>query len=380
MSPTIRLAHCRTTAAERAPGSSTEHALGGVAGCVLLLVIAALAAVGGGVTASASSAGGVTVTGSGVGPLFVAPGDTIAAGWGVSLPEDHRPQVVSLSAITATIGLVCADGSWRGATSLVIHLPPTAVTIPENATGWLPTSDPATPAGFQALATVPPACGSVTPLLVTGVAYTATLTSVDVTDAFAVRFHALDAPRGHADGWDGDGDDHTPYGGCDGHTWSWDSPPCVAWWTAAITVHAAAPPAMSSRSPTPAPRPGPGSTSGSGSPPGRPARGSSPPLPATAAPRAAAAVGVPSAAAGPAPRASISPPAPPALVPLRPQTSAVLGPVPLMAPPVIGSAVAQLAPALPWAWFAALAIVDSALVVGLVVRSRRRRAGTLGGR
>lgn len=310
-----------------------------------------------------------------LGSLFSRAGDMIASGWDISMPGSHPAATVVLSGITATIPLLCLTATSHTVESFVIDLPDTSISISANDSGWTPTSSSSNVTGYQRSGAVPQLCenGLIVPR--GNVAYAAKLASADTTSVFAMRFHAVDGHRFTLvhDGGRSDSDDrHRPRAqrettntDCSSATQNTGVAECNAVWTAATENTAAA--SLTTGRGTGGGSPGgPGSGSAPGSGSGR--AGSTPVrLPVIVAPASVAAPARP-----PAVKASTMAPIPVLVLP-EPSSPTVLGPVPLMIP-VIASGGSPVGAALPWNWFLLLAIIDLALIVGIVLRRRRSRA------
>jgi hypothetical protein len=349
-------------------------------------VLAALAPIATTVGAAASTAIGLTVGSitNATAPLageFVKTGDMIAAGWDISMPENHPATTVALSGATATIPFLCLTESTPVAKSLVILLPTTSISIPANDTSWHPTSSSSSVAGYQASAAVPLLCADGVLIPKGNITYAATLVSADTTNTFAMRFHAVDArafvvsrdvsrsDSGREDSWDS-GQHESENTNCASPTQNTGLERCKAAWTNASTNTAAAPPSTGGGSGG-ASGGGSGSGSSGGSGMGAGSGGKSAHLPGVVVHRSATRVAtLPSTAQASAVKTPVTAPIPALVLPAPSPTPTVLGPVPLMVP-VIDATASQVGAALPWTWFALFALVDLGLIVGVVLRRRR---------
>ena len=364
-------------------------------------------------TTTSTAVGSLTNVTRAVVAGLVNQGDDISSGWAISMPGTHPAATVKVSKIVTTIPLVChTAGGHTQATSVVLHLPDTTVTIPANDTSWHFTSNPADVKGYEATAVVGSLCYQGALEASGNAKYAATLVSTNTKNLFAMRFHSVDARTNQAPYHP------NPNTACSS---SKQNPTalarCNAAWTPLTTALAIAPPSTSGT--------GSGGGTGSGSAGGHgqvsgPATGIITGITGTVAAAngtvtgvtgtvsgvtgtvAGVARGVVSSVASPLPvlgqavgsalngsdGAQQSAPAaaqpgavsgattlnpPPAPVP-APSQSTVLGPVPLPVP-VIDSVAAGVGGALPWKWFVLLAIVDLGLVVGIVLRRRTAHRG-----
>jgi hypothetical protein len=289
----------------------------------------------------------------------VEPGDIISSGWTMSLPGRHPAATVRLIGIVATIPLRCdgekGDKKDGTSTSIVLRFPDASQSIAANDTSWHPTTATAAAKAYQVTVAAGALCHGSASEPGGDVSYQAMLTSTDTRDPFLLRFHTVDArSRSSEDHHHGSANVDCSSTTANVHGLA----ACSAPWTPATRLVAAA------LSPVPSPPPVPHAPGahGSGS------SGNQPP---------AQLGGIPGTFVGPAaagaPLASAPAPATPGLpvlvLPAPPQ-STVLSPVPLVVP-VIDGVNAQVTGALPWKWFAVLAIIDLGLIVGLVIRRRR---------
>jgi hypothetical protein len=366
-------------------------------------VVAALALVATTVGAAASTVsvlpvGFITNATAPLAGEFVKTGDMIAAGWAISMPEKHPATTVALSGMTATIPFLCVTEGTRTAQSLVISLPTTSISIPADDNNWHPTSSSSSAAGYQASAAVPLLCTKGVLIPKGYIAYTAKLVSADTKDAFAMRFHAVDARAfvvtrdvSRSDSGSTDtsgGQPETSNTNCASPSQNTGLGQCTAAWTKSSTNTAAAPPTTGGGSGGGSGNgPGGGSGSGSGGGSGKSAGGGSGQgagkggkslhRPVVVTHRSATRVStVPTTAQARALTPAVSAPVPVLVVPAPTPTPTVLGPVPLMVP-VIDNTASQVGAALPWTWFALLALLDLGLIVGVVLRRRHRRADPL---
>jgi hypothetical protein len=305
----------------------------------------------------------------------VNPGDYVSSGWAISMPGKHPAATIDVTNIVATIPMACeVDGQHTQLLNLVVHVPHTQLTIAAGDAAWHPTASAANATGYQAKILVGELCqgGALKPH---GKAtYTAKLVSTDTKDAFAVRFHTVDARTNVAKG------KPNPNTDCASATQNKTGvAPCNAAWTPQTTSFATAPV----------------STTGGGTGTGSGAGGATgvvngvtgtvaglvgaiimpPPVLSlhsvrhhrTTGAAAHGSTATPSQQTGGVSGATTQPA--PILILPAPSQSAVLGPVPLPVP-VIDSVAAGVGGALPWKWFLLLAILDIGLIVGIVIRRR----------
>ncbi len=86
-------------------------------------------------TTTSTAVGSLTNVTRAVVAGLVSQGDDVSSGWAISMPGTHPAATVKVTKIVATIPLAChTAGGHTQATSLVLHLPDTTVTIPANDT------------------------------------------------------------------------------------------------------------------------------------------------------------------------------------------------------------------------------------------------------
>jgi protocatechuate 3,4-dioxygenase beta subunit len=132
--------------------------------------------------------GGVEVTNSATmeGNLLIQPGDTVTAGWDVTIQGPHNDTEVELASGTVTIHVTCPDSSVF---PLVIPLPQEYIDTPYNDNNWWDSGDPGDPSVFQATATAPATmCGGHAGHATTGATFDG-IFEVSTTNTVTLRWH-----------------------------------------------------------------------------------------------------------------------------------------------------------------------------------------------
>lgn len=372
--------------------------------------------------------GGASASGSGAvtsGPHHlqakstIKPGDWIALGYVLNIGGPHPAATVDVESPVARFPVSCTQGG--SPITVRVNLPNGQISVPAKDNHWYPTGAAAQAASYESSVQAPDLCNGGAMWLgagdANGVLYTATLTSNDTTDPVTIQFHAVDAnSNGTLGNIDCSSTSQNPNGVSACNTdWS----PHVNTTAAAIST---APSSTPNPTPTPTPNPtpnpttnptptpSPGSTGGSTPSPGPSSGGNSVggsssvgsgsqqpfgsivvingqssvhggPSPlgvnlpggSVQGTSAGARPGAPTAApvipSGPAPQLpGVSSGAAQGIV------NTVLGPVPVLVTS-IGDALSRAGGSLPWNWFLTLALVDGLLIVLIVMRRRRARAG-----
>ncbi|HEV7678272.1 MAG TPA: hypothetical protein VGQ42_06860 [Candidatus Dormibacteraeota bacterium] len=160
-------------------------------------VVRALLAVGLGAAVlawpSTAAATKVSLSGDMEGAITVSPGDTVRAGWDLSMPGSHPAATVTVSSAGVGVSVACQDGrnQWVG-----IGLPGQTFSIAANDSSWHPAADSGNPAAWQGSTVAPrELChGSAGPSR--GAVMVANLTSSDSVDMVSLRFHYSDHSPG----------------------------------------------------------------------------------------------------------------------------------------------------------------------------------------
>jgi hypothetical protein len=150
-----------------------------------------------GPTAVAAAGSTVTISGSMEGNLPVNPGDTIKAGFHISIPGNKltHDTTIDTSGGQVTMTANCSGG---GTAPITVTLPDQSLTIPAGSTGWQPSGGQSDPSVWQGSTVLPGNfCGGKGAHVPGGATFTDTFTdSSGDTVGIAIQFHYADNTSG----------------------------------------------------------------------------------------------------------------------------------------------------------------------------------------
>jgi parallel beta-helix repeat protein len=134
------------------------------------------------------------------GDLRVRPGDTLMAGYDLSMPGSHPVATLLLGgSSTVTLQAQCVSASGGG--SIVVRIPDQGYTIPQNNNKWFPSGDQESSLVYQGSTTVPDLCSGGQMTLKQGGTFTTGIRSSDRLDKVNVRWHY--SANGSKGAWSG---------------------------------------------------------------------------------------------------------------------------------------------------------------------------------
>jgi hypothetical protein len=127
------------------------------------------------------------------GPITVSPGDTVRAGWDLSMPGAHPAATVIISGTGAGVSVACPDGhiQWVG-----MGIPNQSITIAAGDASWHPSADSSSPTVWQGSAVAPRGLCNGGAGRAHGAVLVANVTSSDSVDMVDLRFHYSDRSPG----------------------------------------------------------------------------------------------------------------------------------------------------------------------------------------
>ena len=135
------------------------------------------------------------------GNLKVNPGNTLMAGYDITIPGNHPASTVSIVNAQVTFQAGCASGPGGGVVTVPLGAGPN--TIPANDSGWYPSGDQHSSLVYQGSISVPNLCGGGQVSFQQGGTFSGDLQSTDTSTSVHVRWHY--SANGTSGSWSGTG-------------------------------------------------------------------------------------------------------------------------------------------------------------------------------
>lgn len=148
------------------------------------------------------SFGEVTVPGKPIGNLSIQPGDTIAAGYSLTMPGNHPAASVSLLGGTVSLPITCSrDPKSPSVGWITVGLFNGPYSIAAGYNQPFPTNDPNSPASYQGSTVAPDLCSGQAMYAPIPATYTGEVVSSDQTDRIQVKLHYTNLSQNQKADW-----------------------------------------------------------------------------------------------------------------------------------------------------------------------------------
>jgi serine protease AprX len=132
--------------------------------------------------------------------MLVNPGDTLSAGYAMSMPGKHESSTVQFVQPAVTVPVSCTKaGTVAG--QIVVDLAPGPYRIASNSNSVVPTNQQSSSASFEGSATAPNLCNGASMYDTGGATFTGQVLSTDPLDRLNLQFHYLDPGSTSDAGW-----------------------------------------------------------------------------------------------------------------------------------------------------------------------------------